>query len=145
VKINDLSCACSGARQLARVLTHLYDSNLRDAGMEAPQFALLMTLEQHGTCAQVDLAGRYALDKTTVSRNLKLLERNGWIEPAASADKRKRQFALTPAGREKLSQAKPAWKKAQDQLRSGMSTDQWEAMFQVFRTVAQAAQKARKS
>jgi DNA-binding MarR family transcriptional regulator len=99
-----------------------------------------MTLNEQGPCSQVDLGRRYALDKTTVSRNFKLLERNGWIESSVVSDKRKRQFTLTAAGRERLAAAKPEWKKAQNQLRSGMTSEQWDAMFHVFRTVTHAAQ-----
>jgi DNA-binding MarR family transcriptional regulator len=138
--LTDLRCACATARQVARVLTQLYDSRLRDTGLEAPQFALMMTLEKQGPCSQVDLGRRYALDKTTVSRNLKLLERNGWISSSAASDRRKRQFTLTAAGRKRLAVAMPVWKKAQNQLRSGMAAEQWDAMFGVFRTVVQAAQ-----
>jgi DNA-binding MarR family transcriptional regulator len=136
----DLPCACASARQLARVLTQLYDSKLRSTDLEAPQFALLMTLEKQGPCGPVELGRRYALDKTTVSRNLRLLERKGWIESSTAKDKRKRQFILTAAGLERLAAAKPQWKKAQNQLQAGMNAEQWEEMFHVFRTVTRAAQ-----
>ena len=136
----DLPCACATARQAARVLTQLYDSRLQSTDLEAPQFALMMTLEQQGPCGPVDLGRRYALDKTTVSRNLKLLERKGWIESSAAKDKRKREFVLTAAGRKQLEAAKPHWKKAQNQLRAGMSAEQWDEMFRVFRMVTQTVQ-----
>ena len=85
------------------MITQLYDSRLRGTGMEAPQFALLMTLHKHGPCSQVTLGRRYALDKTTVSRNLRWLEGQGWIVAAALAgDRRHRQFTLTANGRKKL-------------------------------------------
>jgi DNA-binding MarR family transcriptional regulator len=138
--LTDLACACATARQVARVLTQLYDSRLRDTGMEAPQFALMMTLDKQGPCSQGALGRRYALDKTTVSRNLKLLERNGWIASSAANDKRERRFTLTAAGRKQLAAAKPEWKKAQEQLRAGMTTEQWDTMFRVFRTITEAAQ-----
>lgn len=138
-KLQDMSCACATARQVARLLTHLYDSRLRQTGIEAPQFALMMTL-QNGPQSQVDLGRRYALDKTTVSRNLKVLERNRWIEPSVASDRRKRQFTLTAAGRKRLAAALPEWKKAQNQLRSSMTAEQWDAMFQVFRTITEVAQ-----
>ncbi|HXA68511.1 MAG TPA: MarR family winged helix-turn-helix transcriptional regulator [Bryobacteraceae bacterium] len=108
--------------------------------MEAPQFALLMTLQQQGPCGPVDLGRRYALDKTTVSRNLQLLERKGWIALSAATDKRKREFVLTAAGRKRLAAATTQWKKAQNQLRSAMKAEQWDEMFRVFRTVTQTAQ-----
>jgi DNA-binding MarR family transcriptional regulator len=136
----DLHCACASARQVARVLTQLYDSSLRGTGVEAPQFALMMTLEKQGPCSQIDLGRRHALDKTTVSRNLKLLERNGWIESSVAGDRRKRQFILTDAGRRRLEAAKPRWKNAQAQLRASMTVKQWDAMFQVFWAVTRTAQ-----
>ena len=128
---------------MARVLTQLYDSRLRGADLEAPQFALLMALEKQGPFGPVELGRRYALDKTTVSRNLKLLERKGWIQSSVAEDQRKRQFILTDAGRQRLAAARPHWKKAQNQLRAGMTADQWDAMFRMFRVVTDAAQKLR--
>jgi DNA-binding MarR family transcriptional regulator len=136
----DFQCACATARQVARILTQLYDSQLRRTGLEAPQFALMMTLEKQGPCGPVDLGRRYALDKTTVSRNLKLLEHKGWIESSAATDKRKREFILTAAGRKQLAAAKPQWKRAQGLLRAGLSAKQWDEMFRVFRTITQTAQ-----
>jgi len=68
--LTDLRCACATSRQVARTLTQLYDSQMRSTGIEAPQFALLMTLEKQGPCSQVEIGSRYVLDKTTVSRNL---------------------------------------------------------------------------
>jgi DNA-binding MarR family transcriptional regulator len=132
-------CACAGARQFARALTQLYDSRLRRAGMEAPQFALLMTLEQLGPASQAALGRYHALDKTTVSRNLGLLESRGWIQCAVGADRRQRLFALTAEGRRRLAAARPLWKKAQTDLRSRMTATQWDTMFRVFRTVTETA------
>ena len=74
----DLACACATARQAARALTQLYDGWLAGTGLEAPQFALLMTLDKHGAVSQAALGRRYVLDKTTMSRNLKRLEAKGW-------------------------------------------------------------------
>ena len=136
------ACACATARQLARLLTQLYDRSLSPTGLEAPQFALLMTLDAHGSVSQAVLGRRYALDKTTMSRNLKLFERKGWITASGADDKRERRFAITTAGHARLAAARPEWKKAQDQLRAGMTARQWNAMFEAFRTAARAAQVA---
>ena len=81
--LTDLACACASARQVARTLTQLYDRWLIGTGLEAPQFALLMALDKHGAVSQAALGRRYALDKTTMSRNLKLFEREGWISVSA--------------------------------------------------------------
>ena len=133
----EIACACATARQVARLLTQLYDGWLAETGLEAPQFALLMTLDAHGAVSQAALGRRYALDKTTMSRNLKLFERKGWITASGADDKRERRFAITPAGHARLAAARPEWKKAQEHLRAGMTAKQWHAMFEAFRTAAQ--------
>ena len=140
----EIACACATARQVARLLTQLYDGWLAETGLEAPQFALLMTLDAHGAVSQAVLGRRYALDKTTMSRNLKLFERKGWITASGADDKRERRFAITPAGHARLAAARPEWKKAQEHLRAGMTAKQWHAMFEAFRTAARAAQSAQR-
>jgi len=140
--LTDLACACASARQAARVLTQLYDRHLRAAGLQAPQFALLMALKQHGPCSQIAIGRRHGLDKTTVSRNLRWLESRGWIASSAADDRRERLFALTPDGRRQVAAALPSWKQAQAQLRSGMTAAEWTAMFQAFRTAGRAARAA---
>ena len=136
------ACACATARHVARRLTQLYDRALRDSGLEAPQFALLMTLEKAGPCTQAALGHQYALDKTTVSRNVRWLERRGWIESSVGSDRRQRRVQLTPEGRRRLALATPEWQKVQDDLRAEMTGQQWRAMFRAFDTIAGAALRA---
>ena len=136
--LSDLGCACATARRLARTLTQLYDRRLRRADIEAPQFAMLATL-QHGPSSQVSLGRRHALDKATVSRNVQGLARKGWVEIVASGDRRERQVVLTPAGRDCLARARVEWQHVQTELRLAMTGAQWRAMFEGFRAVTAAA------
>jgi DNA-binding MarR family transcriptional regulator len=138
--LTDLECACATARQFSRVITQLYDGRMRETGLEAAQFALLMTLHKEGPTTQADLGRRYAVDKTTVSRNLKLLELKGWIESTTAADRRVRQFVLTTEGRRLLHGAKLEWKTAQNELLAAIGNKEWDAMFRVLRTVTRTAQ-----
>ena len=69
----DFPCACATARRAARALTQLYDGHLRASEIEATQFSLLALLSSLGPCHQAVIGERFALDKTTLSRNLKLL------------------------------------------------------------------------
>ena len=136
-------CACATARHVARTLTQLYDTALRDTGLEAPQFALLMAIEQVGPCNQSALGERYALDKTTVSRNLKWLERQGWVHVSIGKNRRERELTLTAEGRRRLAAAHPKWRKAQALLRSEMSDADWNAMFRAFEKITEAAHRAK--
>jgi DNA-binding MarR family transcriptional regulator len=143
--LGELACACATARQAARAITQLYDRWLDGTGLEAPQFALLMVLSGHGEASQAVIGRHYGLDKTTISRNLKWLERRGLITGVGAEDGRERRFILTAEGRKRLAGAKPKWKKAQDHLRSGMTDEQWDAMLDAFRTVSRAARSAHRS
>jgi len=136
-------CACASARHVARTLTQLYDRALKDTGLEAPQFALLMTIDRVGPCNQSALVERHALDKTTVSRNLKWLERQGWVRSSVGTNRRERELALTAKGRKRLAAARPKWRKVQESLQSEMSEAEWNAMFRAFRSVTTAADRAK--
>lgn len=144
-EIPDLICACATVRRASRAVTQLYDNWLRVHGIEGPQFALLALLEGLGESNQATMGRRFDLDKTTLSRNLKLLERRGWIDITAGADARERRVALTAAGRRRLAAARPAWAEAQKKLRSAMSGGEWDAMWAAFRVVTRAARDARRA
>jgi DNA-binding MarR family transcriptional regulator len=80
--------------------------------MTAMQFYLLMEIQiALGTAPSV-LAGRAGLDPTTLSRSLALLERNGWVESAAAADRRLKQFQLTKKGAAVVKRAFLKWQAA---------------------------------
>src|SRR5258708_23567567 len=127
-EMDEWVCACAGLRQAARAVTQLYDRCLRARGTEAPQFALLAMLDRQGRCNQAAMGRRLDLDKTTLSRNLKLLEQKRWIEFSPGSDARERMVALSPAGRRQLAAARPAWREAQNQLRAGMTAKEWDAI-----------------
>ena len=137
----DIDCACATARRAARLVTQLYDEELR-GHLEASQFALLSAIEQQSGCNQSMLAKALALDKTTLSRNLSVLERRGWVERQAATDQRERGFRLTPAGRGLLKTARPAWKRAQARLQSAMTGEQWDQMRRAFRVFTNASHQA---
>lgn len=139
----EIECACATVRRAARLVTQLYDDELR-RHLEASQFAMLSVLERRPDCNQAMLARALGFDKTTISRNLSLLEKKGWIEHQMASDRRERGFRLTNVGRRLLKTARPAWRRAQGRLRSAMTSEQWDEMWQAFRNVTNAAYQGRK-
>ncbi len=127
---------------MSRVITQLYDAELRDH-LAVPQFGLLSMIEARPGCNQATLSRQLDFDKTTLSRNLKLMENKGWIVHVASDDQRERGYRATDSGVKLLKAARPGWKRAQDRLRSAMTVDQWEAMWRTFDDLANAAQQVR--
>src|SRR5580700_6718915 len=137
----DIECACASVRRAARLVTQLYDQEFR-GHLEASQFALLSAMERQPGCNQSMLAEALGLDKTTLSRNLSVLARNGWILRHAGRNRRELGYRLTPAGRGLLKTARPAWKRAQTRLRSAMTGEQWGQMRHAFRALTNASHQA---
>lgn len=111
------SCACFNLRKAARAVTQLYDDALRPSGLRTTQFTLLALLAGHGAMGVNELAAASVTDRTTLTRNLAVLEREGLVRTrAANADARIRLAELTDFGRERLSVALPLWERVQDQM-----------------------------
>jgi DNA-binding MarR family transcriptional regulator len=137
-------CACATVRRAARLVTQLYDEELRPH-IEVPQFALLSMLEQQPGCTQSTLAKGTGSEKTTISRNLALMRKRGWIEDAPSDDPRDRRMRITTAGQSVLRAARPGWSRAQKRLASAMMPEEWQKLRGVLDGLTNAAVKARGS
>lgn len=94
----------------------MYEKYLRPHGLRATQFSILAALALKGPTPISQLADLLGLERTTLNRSAALLERNGWVTPAPSADGRERHLRLSPAGRRKLEEAFSAWQEAQAQV-----------------------------
>src|SRR5262249_33316533 len=101
-------------------------------------------LERLGECNQTTMGRRFDLDKTTLSRNVRLLRQKGWILITAGHDARERRVRLTAAGRRRLAEARPAWRKAQRHLRSALRDHDWDAMLTSLDRLTHAARHARR-
>ncbi len=106
-------CTCSALRHASRAMTQHYERQFRGRGLRATQFTILATLAQTGPLSISELAEMLGLDRTTLSRNLRLIESQGWISAVAHDDQRVRRMALTAKGRKKAVSALPAWKQAE--------------------------------
>ncbi len=106
-------CYCAASRRLSRLLTARYDAALSAAGLTAAQFETLGTLSLGPSSGRV-LAQQLALDKTTLSRNLKTLVESGLVEAAPGEDARIVIYALSTAGRKRLVKAMPLWQGVHD-------------------------------
>src|ERR1700733_10922544 len=97
-----LPCACQNLRRLSRIVTRIYDEELRRAGLEITQFGLLTALAQAGEVNQKRLSAGFAMDSTTLTRTLGLLQKQGWVRARSGKDRRERLFSLTQVGRRRM-------------------------------------------
>ncbi len=108
-----LRCTCFNLRKAARAVTQMYDEFLRPSGLRCTQFSLLMLIRGLGPVRITDLAEQAVMDRTTLKRNLELLERQGLVRVEAGEDARERQVRLTSEAEERLAKALPLWRRAQ--------------------------------
>jgi DNA-binding MarR family transcriptional regulator len=106
------TCACSALRRASRAVTQHYERHFRGSGLRATQFTILATLAQTGPLSVSELSDQLGLERTTLSRNLRLIEDKGWISALGHDDKRVRKMALTAKGIKKASAALAFWKRA---------------------------------
>ena len=92
-----LPCACASLRRASRAITQAYDRELRPTGLSTAQFTLLYVLNRVGEMTQGQLGGILALDITTLSRTLRPLEDEGWLECTTGGDRRERYWRITSA------------------------------------------------
>ena len=94
---------------VTRAVTQLYDDVLRPSGLRVTQFSILAAIAGIGEANLKQLEDALAIDQTTLTRSLNLLERDGVIERAAHPDGRIKAMRLTSKGRRALGVARPLW------------------------------------
>ena len=110
-------CTCAAIRRVSRHITNLYDACLAPFGLTVSQFSILSRLNRTGPRSINALARELAVDRTTLGRTLRPLERDGLLELAADAsDKRSRALKLTAKGVKRVSVAREGWKQAQQRF-----------------------------
>jgi len=108
------TCVCLNVRRAARALARRYDEALRPVGLTNGQYSLLMALNRGEPPSMRAVAALLAMDRTTLTANLKPLERRGLVAVTVDeTDRRGRRMALTAEGRAVLAAAVPLWEATQ--------------------------------
>ena len=113
-------CACGNLRKATRAVTQLYDKVLRPSGIRVTQLGLMVATRVQGPVTVKHLAETTVTDRTTLTRNLRPLEKQGLIRIEPGEDRRERIVTLTNRGQKALLSALPLWKKAQVQIAKGL-------------------------
>ena len=110
-------CLCLAVQRTARTLARRFDDAMRSLDLTHGQFSLLMSLNRPEPPSIGDVAQFLAMDRTTLTANIKPLERRGLLKVTVDKqDRRSRRLALTAAGHALLIQALPVWKKTHASL-----------------------------
>ena len=117
------SCVCLNLRKASRMITQTYDESLRPSGLRVTQFGLMMVVKGVGKVTVTKLAKWATMERTTVTRNLKLLEKKGFVKIEPGEDQRERVVTLTDEGIQALNAALPFWEKAQQDIKEIFGED----------------------
>ena len=124
------NCACMNLRRTARLIGQFYDQHLQPRGLRNTQFSLLVMLRTLQPLSITDLANNLGMDRSTLTRNVKVLQKDGLIEERKSKDARVRLLALTDKGSAVIDQNIPYWQQAQASFLERFGDTRWTALNQ---------------
>jgi DNA-binding MarR family transcriptional regulator len=132
------TCLCYKTRMAARAVTRAYDRALRSTGLRITQFTLLVAASMAGGAPLGRLADLLGLERTTLTRNLSVLEREGLIQ-VTNLDGRTRNVLIAPAGKARLNAALPLCSRAQEKLRQKFGPEKWDGLQEDLKKLAASA------
>jgi DNA-binding MarR family transcriptional regulator len=124
------SCTCGELRKAARAITLLYDNALKSSGLLSTQLNVLDVICNSDSTKISDLSGKQGMDRTTLTRNLSVLERQGFIKISPGRDHRTRIVTATQKGHNAVAKALPLWNEVQDKVKQQMGENSWRELMQ---------------
>jgi DNA-binding MarR family transcriptional regulator len=140
-------CACSQLRRTSRAISGLYDQFLEPAGITVTQYAILVNIARHEDgIARTSLATLLGMDRTTLTRNLRPLERAKLVGSKTDpADRRSSILRLTPTGTRKLDRAFALWADVQQKFTESFGPTKVDELRDLLVGAASAARALRKA
>ncbi|MDF0729971.1 MarR family winged helix-turn-helix transcriptional regulator [Pseudomonas entomophila] len=129
-------CICTHLRRAARGVSRHYDEALAGFGINVAQYSLLRHLQRLDQPTITRLAEAMGLDRSTLGRNLRVLEADGLVCLGEGSDQRNRVVRLTDAGAQCVAAAYPAWQLAQDQLVERLGREQRDELVRLLERLA---------
>lgn len=129
-------CICTHLRRAARGVSRHYDEALAGFGINVAQFSLLRHLQRLDRPSITSLAEAMGLERSTLGRNLRVLEADGLVQLAEGDDQRNRVVLLSELGRARLEAAHPAWVQAQARLVEQLGEGQRDALVRMLEHLA---------
>jgi DNA-binding MarR family transcriptional regulator len=123
-----LNCACFNTRKVARLLGQVYDRALEPSGLKNTQFTALAVAERHGPISITELSRSMEIERTSLTRNLQVLQRDGLVKLGAGVDGRSKNVVVTAKGRRRLEAALPLWAAAQEHVLGVFGGKRWRSL-----------------
>lgn len=114
-------CLAHALRRADRIVSQLYNDRLAHLGIRITQFSILRALHFKGSTTASEIKNVLTMEQATISRALKPLIRDGYIEVGEGASKREKALSLSPVGKKLYQQALKPWNEVQKKLRDDLS------------------------
>lgn len=135
-------CALFNLRRATRTVTQLFDEILRPTGLKGTQYSMLRVIGGVGPVPTTTLGEAMGMDRTTVTRNVRVLERMRLVLTEAGTDRRTRYLRLTRAGRRAVEKAEPFWREAQEAVVSGLGSEPFRELREGLAAVSDVSRHA---
>jgi DNA-binding MarR family transcriptional regulator len=119
------SCGSFNLRRTARAVTRFYDLAFQDCGIRSTQFTILVSIAKKQPTSMGALADLLVIDRTTLTRSLRLLKKEGLVSVSERSTMRQRFLTLTPEGEQMLERSLPNWRKAQERFVQALGSEHW--------------------
>jgi DNA-binding MarR family transcriptional regulator len=128
--MSEHTCTCGKLREAARAVTLLYDNAFKSSGLLSTQLGVLHIIHDSTSITISKLAGRLGMDRTTLTRNLSVLERQDLVKISSGKDQRTRNVTITAKGRTSIAKALPLWNQIQHKVKQQMGESSWLELMQ---------------
>ena len=136
---SQLFCLNANLRKASRVILSLYMEEMRESGLSGTQFTLLSAISGLQKVRIGDLARYMSMDQTTVTRNVNLLKKGGYVEVVSGEDRRTRLVRLTKKGQGSVENTYPMWLKVQTEIWNQLGEDRATQLLEITNLITEMA------
>jgi DNA-binding MarR family transcriptional regulator len=135
------NCVCFNLRWVTRAVTQFFDAEMRRHGIRPTQGALLLSLASKESWTMADLSDWLGMDRTTLVRNLRPLQRDGFVKAVGGGRGSRVELSITAKGRKKVEEGLPTWRSTQRAVVKTLGEERWAAILSDLETAALALNK----
>lgn len=135
------NCVCFNLRRVTRVVTQFFDAEMRRYGIRPTQGSVLTVLMAKDRWSMEELSDWLGMERTTLVRNLRPLQRDGWVRVGGGGRGRRVELAITAKGRKQIEKLAPAWKSAQSAVVKTLGKQRWSSILSDLGKAAQTLKK----
>ena len=134
-------CACTTVRRASRVLARAFDAAIVPAGVSVTQLAVLRAIQRHEGLALTRVAEDLCMDRTSLYRAVRTMQRAAWVSVHEGADARARTAVVTAKGRRVLEAADPHWERMQTAIVDRFGRKEWATLVAELQRLAACARQ----